>query len=273
MKGVTTIKEPGTADGSTINGISSLTGIRENWTKEVIDLKSYLGTAALRFRFQFTSNASSSYVYGVDKGFNIDDVIAISSPFLPNSLKEQQPVSLAGRQEENKHVLFLEIPNDINAQQYSIERSTNGVDYEFLSAKNARINSTDGLAFTDENPYLGENLYRAKIENTDGSFRYTNLVSLTAKQSTKVPTGIQTIFPNPTNGQIQVNFKVAEQQARYNLLVYNMSGQIVYNEALNLTEGLHNIQVDATNFTAGAYFISFSTPDSKISYESKFVKL
>ena len=203
----------------------------------------------------------------------IDDVIAISSPFLPNSLKEQQPVSLAGRQEENKHVLFLEIPNDINAQQYSIERSTNGVDYEFLSAKNARINSTDGLTFTDENPYLGENLYRAKIENTDGSFRYTNLVSLTAKQSTKVPTGIQSIFPNPTNGQIQVNFKVAEQQARYNLLVYNMSGQIVYNEALNLTEGLHNIQVDATNFAAGAYFISFSTPDSKISYESKFVKL
>jgi carboxypeptidase T len=273
VQGVTTIKEPGTADGSTINGISSLTGIRENWTKEVIDLRSYLGTAALRFRFQFTSNATSSYVYGVDKGFNIDDVIAISSPFLPNSLKEQQPVSLAGRQEENKHVLFLEIPNAINAQQYIIERSTNGVDYEFLSAKNARINSTDGLAFTDENPYLGENLYRAKIENTDGSFRYTNLVSLTAKQSTKVPTGIQTIFPNPTNGQIQVNFKVAEQQARYNLLVYNMSGQIVYNEALNLTEGLHNIQVDATNFAAGAYFISFSTPDSKISYESKFVKL
>ena len=88
-----------------------------------------------------------------------------------------------------------------------------------------------------------------------------------------MPTGIQTIFPNPTNGQIQVNFKVAEQQARYNLLVYNMSGQIVYNEALNLSEGLHTIQVDATSFAAGAYFISFSTPDSKISYESKFVKL
>ncbi len=183
------------------------------------------------------------------------------------------PISLQGQNAGTKNTLVLDAPNALDAKQYIIERSTNGVDYEFLGAKNARVNTADGLTFTDENPYLGENLYRAKIENTDGSFRYTNLVALVAEKASLLPTGIQNIFPNPTSGMMQVNFNVTESQAKFNLLVFNVAGQIMHKEALNLSAGQHTIQLDATDFAKGEYFISFSNPDNRVSYESKFVKL
>ncbi len=273
LSGLTTIKEPGTADGSSINGIPSLTGIRDSWTREVFNLSGYLGASALRFRMVFTSDGGGTYLLETDKGFNIDNIIAVSSTVNPASLKEQAPVSLQGQNAGTKNTLVLDVPNALDAKQYIIERSTNGVDYEFLGAKNARVNTTDGLSFTDENPYLGENLYRAKIENTDGSFRYTNLVSLVAEKASLLPTGIQNIFPNPTSGMMQVNFNVTEAQAKFNLLVFNVAGQIMYKEALNLSAGQHTIQLDATDFAKGEYFISFSNPDNRVSYESKFVKL
>ena len=273
LSGLTTIKEPGTNDGSTINGVASMTGIRENWTREIFNISNYSGNSALRFRFQFTSNASSTYAYGVDQGFNIDDLIVIAGQRSSPNVTENNPVSLQGQSAGSKNTLLLDVPNAIDAKQYIIERSTNGVDYEFLGAKNARVNTTDGLSFIDENPYLGENLYRAKIENTDGSFRYTNLVSLVAEKASLLPTGIQNIFPNPTSGMMQVNFNVTEAQAKFNLLVFNVAGQIMHKEALNLSAGQHTIQLDATDFAKGEYFISFSNPDNRVSYESKFVKL
>lgn len=273
ISGLTTVKEPGTNDGSTINGNASMTGIRENWTREIFDISNYAGTAALRFRFQFTSDASSTYAYGVDQGFNIDDIVVISSTVASNTLQQDAPISLQGQNASTKNVLLLEVPNSINASQYIIERSTNGVDYEMLDVKNAHLNTTDGITFTDENPYHGENLYRVKVENTDGTFRYTNLVALTSEKSSRIPTGIQNIYPNPANGPLQVTFNVNEEQAIFNLYVFNATGQILHSEVLNLSAGQHTIQLDASGWASGQYFISFSNPENRVSYESKFVKL
>lgn len=273
ISGLTTVKEPGTNDGSTINGNASMTGIRENWTREIFDISNYAGTAALRFRFQFTSDASSTYAYGVDQGFNIDDIVVISSTVASNTLQQDAPISLQGQNASTKNVLLLEVPNSINASQYIIERSTNGVDYEMLDVKNARLNTTDGITFTDENPYHGENLYRVKVENTDGTFRYTNLVALTSEKASRIPTGIQNIYPNPANGPLQVTFNVNEEQAIFNLYVFNAAGRILHSEVLNLSAGQHMIQLDANGWASGQYFISFSNPENRVSYESKFVKL
>lgn len=274
ISGLTTIKEPGTNDGSTINGVASMTGIRENWTREIFDISSYAGTAALQFRFQFTSDASSSYAYGVDQGFNIDDIIAISSPISATGLiADNTTMSLQGQSADTKNVLQLDISNPADAKQYVIERSTNGVDYEFLDAKNAKINSAGGLTFTDNNPYEGENLYRVRVDNTDGTKRYTNLVALSARKATLLPTGIDKIYPNPASANMTIQFSLKEEQAMFTLNVFNLSGQIVHSEVLRLNAGQNSIPLDATEFASGEYFISITNPETRVSYETKFMKL
>ena len=84
IKGTTTVQEPGILDGSTINGIPALTGIKEDWTRELYDLNAYLGTPALRFRFEFTSDANTSgFDYQVDDGFYIDNLKVVKSTACP----------------------------------------------------------------------------------------------------------------------------------------------------------------------------------------------
>lgn len=53
----------------------ALTGIRENWTRETIDLGHYVGSSNIGLRFLFTSNSS-----GVDDGFYIDNIEIVKSP-------------------------------------------------------------------------------------------------------------------------------------------------------------------------------------------------
>jgi hypothetical protein len=57
------------------NNAPALTGIRENWTRETMDLSDYLGTTNLGLRFLFTSNNSKQ-----DDGFYIDDIEIVKAP-------------------------------------------------------------------------------------------------------------------------------------------------------------------------------------------------
>jgi carboxypeptidase T len=78
--GKTTVQEPGTLDGSTLNGNPSLTGIQQDWTRELFDISSYIGASKLRLRLQFTSDAAGSgYDFELDDGFYIDNLKVIKS--------------------------------------------------------------------------------------------------------------------------------------------------------------------------------------------------
>ncbi len=57
------------------NTAPSLTGMRDNWTRETIDLSDYLGATQFGLRFLFTSNSS-----GHNDGFYIDDIELVKAP-------------------------------------------------------------------------------------------------------------------------------------------------------------------------------------------------
>lgn len=276
MAGRTTVQEPGTRDGSTINGKPSLTGINENWTREIFDISRYAGVAALRFRFVFTSGASSSYVYGVDKGFNIDDISIISSTLLPSASRtSNHPMSFVGQNSEDKNILNVDMPTETDVKQYIIERSVNGIDFEAFDIIKAISDNNNAKGYTviDNHPYTGENLYRVKVEHTDGALKLSNLVSLEVKTKGNKPTGISTIYPNPTAGNMTINFVSTEEQATFLYSIYSISGQLMHDEMLRLQAGEHTISLDATSFAKGEYFITFRNPANGVNYESKFIKL
>ena len=60
-------------------GQPALTGIRDNWTRELVNLDNYNGYAGdptVRFRFRFTSDndAKCNFAFEKDDGFYIDDI-------------------------------------------------------------------------------------------------------------------------------------------------------------------------------------------------------
>lgn len=272
ISGVATIKEPGTADGSTINGQPSLTGIRENWTKEVFDISNFSGVSALKFRLVFTSDASSAYAFGVDNGFNIDDFIVITGSKSSPNVAANSTTNFTGQTKGTKNVLTLSL-SDVNYNKFIIERTVNGVDFEELGVMEKGTNANE-FTFTDEQPYSGDNLYRYIAVNNNPAAKQSNLVSLPiAKGVGKLPQGIQAIYPNPATNNLQINFNVTQEETYFNLNIFSVSGQVVYSEAIKLNTGQNTIAIDATTFAKGQYIISFTNPENRVSYESKFMKL
>ena len=276
ISGKNTVREPGSADGSMVRDSNAITGINEFWTREVFDLKNYLGASALRFRFRFRSDAgSATYVYDNDWGFNIDDVSVITGG-TPTTLPVEL-VDFTGHNDGAVNILNWNTASELNTKSFIIQRSTNAVDYEDIGTVAAAGNSRIPLfyTFTDENPYNGENIYRLKMVDLDNSYKNSKLVSINVQNEngSLTPTGIDKIYPNPTNGTLSVNFYVNEEQSDFDLKVFNVFGQMMNNESMNLSKGQHTIDLNATDFANGQYFLSITDNHKGISYETKFIKL
>ncbi|MFN8268168.1 MAG: M14 family zinc carboxypeptidase [Chitinophagales bacterium] len=276
ISGKTTIQEPNNWDGSTINGIPALTGIREEWTREIFDLNDYIGMGGLMLRLSFTSvNTDANYKYNVDDGFNIDDlnITTGGSPFfiLPLEL-----INFSGYRDEPNNILKWATASERNTSHFEIQRTANGIDFETIGTVAAAGNSNalKNYSFTDKKPFFGDNIYRLKMIDIDGSFTYSKMVDIKVndENNTFLPTGINKLYPNPTSNRIMVDFNVAEDNTTFTIAVFDVTGVLQHQEISQLTAGNHNLAIDASSFAPGQYIIAITNPSKRITYEQKFIK-
>jgi hypothetical protein len=277
LDGKTTVEEPNNWDGSTINGQPALTGIREEWTREIFDLQNYVGFNNLRLRFVFTStNTDANYVFNTDNGFYIDDMIVVAGGN-PSVTLPLELISFSGRNTEAGNLLSWSTASEINTSHFNIERSVSGTEFETIGMVSAAGNSkiTQIYSFTDEQPYSGENLYRLKMMDLDGSYTYSKIISIRVDDLNAAlkPTGIERLFPNPANSNLQVIFNVSEKNPQtYSLQAYDVTGAVRYQQQLQLNQGEHTINMDISSLPAGYYVLSVTNPVNRVTYEEKFVK-
>jgi flagellar hook assembly protein FlgD len=76
------------------------------------------------------------------------------------------------------------------------------------------------------------------------------------------------VYPNPSNGLVQINFEKPNSVSR--ILVENMNGQVVSQEYLNeIISGVHSMNLQ--QLSAGIYFIEVLSTDNSINYKSKII--
>jgi hypothetical protein len=68
------------------------------------------------------------------------------------------------------------------------------------------------------------------------------------------------VFPNPSNGQFNINFN-AQRGGNYQVHIYSMVGQIIYDQSYNAIFGSNIITIDISRFDQGIYFLEFRTTD------------
>ena len=205
LAGSSTVQEPGTLEGSTINGAPSLTGIREEWSRQVFDLSAFTGSGNnnVRFRFVFTSNDNlGSFVHRQDDGFYIDDVKLVKTSAALVTLPVQFK-SFRGRLLSNETVrLDWEAETDHLHDYFEVERSTDGTSFQNLG----RGPAVAPYHFIDPNPVVGNNYYRIKQVDKDGKITYSSTVTIAYTPSSfRVE-----IYPNPVTDQLRVRIGTAE---------------------------------------------------------------
>ena len=192
---------------------------------------------------------------GTEEQFNTGDASNSSTnPATTNAL----PVRLLyfkGQQISNKLVISWRVTDISNFDRFEIERSNDAVNFEKIGFQT--LSNTDVYNYFDTDPYDGQNYYRLKLQDLDGSFDYSKIISVAFERN-----GEYMFFENPTEGQrVVVNTNIKNPQVR----IFDLMGREVNFKMAKTSEGFEitpkkyvydvliiNVNSENSNFTKRA---------------------
>lgn len=246
LRGITTVEEK-SIDGSTIGNIPSLTGIREDWIREMYDLSAYLGMNNLRLRLEFTSDGTSAFHTDEDDGFYVDDLQILRTTSNLVTLPVQF-ISFTGQLLSNETVrLDWAAITDQQHDRFEVEKSSNGID--FVKIGNGPSSAPYWLI--DPSPYVGNNFYRVKQYDLDGQVTYSHIVNVYYN-----PSNVKVfVFPNPVKDvlTVRINSTTAD---RYSITITDLSGRKVHEESQPVNGTEREININLLSQPAQMYIVT-----------------
>ncbi|RYF93601.1 MAG: hypothetical protein EOO00_06110, partial [Chitinophagaceae bacterium] len=129
LSGRHTVQETNSTNQGRLGGQPALTGIRETWTKEVIEIPaSFYNSNQVWFRFEFTSDgtAANDFENDLDDGFYIDDFKIVKST-VPLITLPVKFISFTGSLLPDETIqLKWEAETDAEHDYFEIEKSATG---------------------------------------------------------------------------------------------------------------------------------------------------
>ncbi|MBX7243121.1 MAG: HYR domain-containing protein [Bacteroidia bacterium] len=158
-------------------------------------------------------------------------------------------LSFTGRRLGGIHVLEWTTDKELGTDYFEVQRVLDGSIYESIGSVDAKgsPNATHDYTFNDEFPAIGNNTYRLKAVDTDGSFHYSNTVTLRYDPDTYF-----SVYPNPFQDVLEVS--VDGITSGYTIFeLYNAKGALVKEEKWEITT--HTLKkVETSNLSEGVYF-------------------
>lgn len=168
-------------------------------------------------------------------------------------------ISFTATVKNNLPLLTWQTATETNNQNFTVEKSVNGINFSAIAEIAGAGNSTAVLSysFIDNTPINGVIYYRLKQTDFDGKFSYSNIVSI---NNLLEANNDLLIYPNPISSNqsmkvIGINNNKAESIS-YEII--DISGRIVKSNSINNTEsGIVEI-TDSNLLNAGTYFIKIN---------------
>ena len=156
-----------------------------------------------------------------------------------------------GRQEENKHVLFWKTTQEQNLANFIIERQTVSSNFFEIATTAARNgNGLNNYQFADLHPAPGKNYYRLKMQNSNGTYTYSNIIVLQKKKA-----GLNfSVYPNPVKDRLSISFSNTGTQ-QLTISLFNLSNQLIFQKDFSTT-GDCKIEIPRPDLIPGGlYFL------------------
>ncbi|MEP7377570.1 MAG: M14 family zinc carboxypeptidase [Chitinophagaceae bacterium] len=267
LAGRNTVQETNTTNQGRLGGLPALTGIKENWTRELIKIPaSFYSSSNVRFRFEFSSDVNSGsndFEDDLDDGFYIDDFKIIKSRLALITLPVQF-ISFTGQLLPDETVrLNWEAITDQQHDYFEIEKSGNGSIFTSIG----RGPSSAPYWGIDTSPFIGNNFYRIKQVDKDGTRSYSSIVNVYYSP------GLfnVSVYPNPVTDvlNIKINAAAAEQ---YLVSITDMAGRKVFEE--KVVSGGAGIQstIDLRKQASQFYILTVRNSRNEIVATQKLVK-
>jgi murein tripeptide amidase MpaA len=247
VAGTTTVQEPGTLDGSTINGIPALTGVKEEWTRELFDLSAFTGHNAVWLRFVFTAGPTNSFYFSEDDGFYIDELSLIKSTAPLVTLPVHFTGFTAQLQPDATVRLQWWAQTDAQHAYFEVEKSADGSRFTSIG----RGPSAAPYIFTDPSPYAGTGYYRIRQVDMDGSVTYSAVVLV----NYQLKAAQVQLFPNPAAKQVEIRI-LTDRSGRYSLRITDYAGREVKQTTIWVTPGTASAGIDISTLAAQLYIVN-----------------
>lgn len=157
--------------------------------------------------------------------------------------------------------LYWVTETELNNDYFILEKSDNLSVFEeiaFVESKSDNGNSNQKLYYshTDNDVISGTYYYRLKQFDIDGSFMFSNIVTVIIG-----PSGTFTIQPNPATDFIKVNyFCMSEDTPIIN--IYDDRGRLVTSKEVHCTKGQNYTEINISDYAPGMYIVCLITTES-----------
>jgi Secretion system C-terminal sorting domain len=202
------------------------------------------------------------------QNFSDEVVILVSSPSgstwtgveAGTSSLPVELVFFTGSQNGSDIDLRWRTETEVNNYGFDIERTTdisNWMTVDFVEG-NGNSNSPKQYNFSDTNIIQsGRYYYRLKQINNDGTYEYSDVVSIEVDVPNKYY--LSQNYPNPFNPETRIEFTLPQQQF-VSLKVYNTLGEMVAELVNEQREaGSYSVVFNASNLTSGIYIYRLRT--------------
>ncbi len=164
---------------------------------------------------------------------------------------------VAEKQEEHTSLYWLH-NGGFHVEEYILERSADGFSFEQI-VKQASQGGQKQAFYEDFDlePLKGDNYYRVKMVNTDGSIAYSDV------QMVNFPDVVDfVLFPNPANGFVKANLEMVIGAEEVTITVFNSFGTEL--KRFNLDEVYSKYyQMDVRDLHEGHYIVWINVPGKR----------
>jgi Secretion system C-terminal sorting domain len=213
-----------------------------NWSKMGA---SFIGGSGAVFT---TCSDKNGYLYagGAFVNANHNSYIATNKP----TITPVKLIDFVATHQGTNGFLKWQTATELNTKHFIIQHSTMGEDFSKIGIIKARGNGANTYFFTDDKPVNGMNYYRLKSIDHDGSYTYSNVVSVNIDNKQSVA-----ISPNPAKDFTTISFKKKFDKA--SIVVYDVNGNEMNTQLLS--ESVNNYHLNTQTLTNGFYFIKIKT--------------
>ncbi|MFT5165777.1 MAG: hypothetical protein ACI8P3_001006 [Saprospiraceae bacterium] len=224
------------------------------------------GTSYSRVRLFETEPPFAQFSYtGEASGGEVEDYSILFS-LLPVELTD-----FYGEVDACDVVLNWRTETEENFNHFGLQRSSDGTDFETIEAINGSGATTPMSYQYHDREAKRLNYYRLKMIDTDGSYDYSDIISI---QTECMEDDIKmAIYPNPilgNNNYLNVDyFQKYLEEAQ--MIVTDVLGRNFIIINLDATKGWNSLQIDMSNYPTGTYYLSYTNKQKIRTFQ--FIKM
>ncbi|MCE7043860.1 right-handed parallel beta-helix repeat-containing protein [Dyadobacter sp. CY312] len=158
--------------------------------------------------------------------------------------------------ENNTTQLIWATTSESNSDHFDVQHSVNGKNWLSIGRREA-MGDNAGLknySFNHTTPATGENLYRLKMIDRDGTFAYSSIESVNFGSNQMI-----TLYPNPVSDRLQIGTQQWNNVSGVKLI--DLNGRTVYSSA----KGKLTNSIDVKSLASGTYLVEITHLNGQVS--------